>query len=126
MSNRWILAAISVLALGCKGGGDKAAPASTDELETKSMQIVEQLADLFARSAGNCDKLSADLAQFFETKRADLAAIRAWSAKQTPAQKQALDAKYKGRIEQVETKLALGMQACKDNPKVLEAMKLLK
>lgn len=112
-----ILAGLVALALsalpGC-GGNDE-----------KTVQLVEETAELFEDNMGDCDKLGAEFESFTgknELRFADLKRIGRLGGEE----RKAFDAKYGARLEAAMRKLMNGATACMDNPKVADALKKIR
>jgi len=117
MSRFAMVAGLAALALsglpGC-GGNDE-----------KTVQLVEETAELFEDNMGDCDKLGTEFESFTgknELRFADLKRIGRLDGEE----RKAFDAKYGVRLEAAMRKLMNGATACMDNPKVGGALKKIR
>ncbi len=108
-----LVAPISVALPGCGGNDDK------------TVQLVEETAEIFEDNKGDCDRLGAEFESFTgknEMRFADLKRI----GRLTGEQRKAFDAKYGPRLEAAMRKLMDGATACMSNPKVADALKKIR
>jgi hypothetical protein len=95
---------------------------SSDE---KTVQLVEETAQLFEDNKGDCDKLGTEFESFTsknELRFVDLRRIGRLSGEE----RKAFDAKYGRRLEAAMRKLMDGATACMSNPKVADALKKIR
>ena len=103
-----------------------ATPAATgqnSELETKGVAMMQQMGDLFAANASDCDKLADGIKAFIAQNKPLLAQLSALEKAQSDAEKKAFEARNVGTQEAVMKKMEPAMKACAENPKVQAAMK---
>jgi hypothetical protein len=127
-----LLLIVVVLATACNNTDSKPAPgpaaAKADDtaMQDKSIALVDKVADIFTQAGKDCDKLAAGLEKFAVDNKETFAELKAWAARQTPAEKQAMAAKNKDRIPALMMKMALATQACGTNPAVTAALKKIR
>lgn len=114
-------AALALLGLACCAvglsgcGGD----------DEKTVQLVEETAELFEDNKGDCDKLGTEFEAFTgknELRFVDLKRIGRLQGEE----RKAFDAKYGPRLEAAMRKLMDGATACMANPKVADALKKIR
>jgi len=144
MKSAWIgltLLALAAAAAGCDSKPtDGAAPAAgtaapapaaekkeeakpTEDMEEKSLALMEKMSAIFSNNASDCDKMGTELDAFIKENSENFRKLKDYGEKQTPEQKKAFTEKNKGKMEATMKKMEVGMKACMTNQKVMEAMK---
>ena len=100
-----------------------AAPGQNTELENKGIAMMQQMGDLFAANAKDCDKLADGIKAFIAQNKPLLADLAALEKSQGEAEKKAFEARNMGTQEEVMKKMDPAVKACGENPKVQAAMK---
>jgi hypothetical protein len=97
--------------------------AAVAELQTRSVAMLQRMADMFAADGKDCDRLATDLRAFITDNKDLLSRLDAIDAQATPEQREA----FMTRIATVQADIAVKMQgamaACATNPAVTAAMK---
>lgn len=102
--------AASLLGVGCKPD------------EERTVELVEEMATLFARHQADCDRLGAEFDAFASDNAARFADLKRLGRLEGEERKR-FDAKYGARLEAAMQKLMDGASACMANPKVESALK---
>lgn len=116
MSNRSWLALVvlvttgSMTLTGCKAD------------EERTVELVEEMATLFARHQGDCDRLGTEFDAFATANAARFADLKRLGRLEGEERKR-FDAKYGSRLEAAMRKLMDGATACMANPRVEDALK---
>ena len=103
--------------------GKPAATGQNTELETKGIAMMQQMGDLFAANAKDCDKLADGIKAFIAQNKPLLAQLAALEKSQPDDEKKAFEARNMGTQEEVMKKMEPAVKACGENPKVQAAMK---
>ncbi len=121
---RPILLLVLILTLAC---GDRQAPASDDpSMESKTVELLENIIDIFTKAGTDCDKLASGLDQFATENQQTFVDIKQWGDRQTSEQKRVLATRNKVRTQGLLTRMGLAMQACGNNPAVAAALKKIR
>lgn len=115
MPIRWPALVVLVTAAALTVAGCK-----TDEERT--VELVEEMAALFARHQGDCDRLGTEFDGFATANTARFADLKRLGRLEGEERKR-FDAKYGPRLEAAMRKLMDGATACMANPKVENALK---
>lgn len=99
---------------------------SPEVLMEKVAKVMETMATIVDDNKADCDAMGDKLGKFFDDSAAVLKEGKAASAKATPEQKKAWDAKYKPRIDAAGKKMQDGLMKCHTNARVKAAMEKLK
>jgi hypothetical protein len=90
--------------------------------EERTVELVEEMAELFARHQGDCDRLGAELDAFATDNAARFADLKRIGRLEGDARK-TFDARYGARLQAAMKKLMAGASACMTNPKVEGALR---
>jgi hypothetical protein len=100
-----------------------AAAGQNTEVENKGIAMMQQMGDLFAANAKDCDKLADGIKAFIAQNRPLLDQLAALEKAQSDAEKKAFEARNMSTQEEVMKKMESAVKACGENPKVQAAMK---
>ena len=142
MKSAWIgltLLALATAATGCESKPTDGAPPAgtgapaaadkkeeakpTENMEEKSLALMEKMSEIFSSNASDCDKMGTELNAFIKENSENFRKLKDYGEKQTPEQKKAFTEKNKGKMEATMKKMEPGLKACMTNQKVVEAMK---
>jgi hypothetical protein len=84
---------------------------------------MQQMGDLFAANAKDCDKLADGIKAFIAQNKPLLDQLATLEKGQSEAEKKAFEARNMGTQEEVMKKMETAVKACGENPKVQAAMK---
>jgi hypothetical protein len=99
------------------------ARADTDaEMMEKVVQVLERVATIVDMNKSDCNAMGDKLTAVIDEKGVLLAAAKARADALSPAEKQALEARFGARVRAAAMKLQPGLRACGSNPKVLAAV----
>lgn len=90
--------------------------------EERTVELVEEMATLFARHQGDCDRLGTEFDAFATANAARFADLKRLGRLEGEERKR-FDAKYGPRLEAAMRKLMDGATACMANPRVEDALK---
>jgi hypothetical protein len=112
-SNAVVLLALMALPLGLSACKSE---------EERSVELVEEMANLFDEHKANCDLLGSEFESFATVNALRFDGLKKLGRLEGEPRK-AFDAKYGTRLEKAMRKLMDGATACMDNPKVESALK---
>jgi hypothetical protein len=101
----------------------KPATAANPALEARSIELLQQMADIFAANARNCDKLAIDLQAFITENRPTLVQVSAMMKQQSAPDQRAFQIRFKAAQEAIGTKMHPGLVACSQNTGVQAALR---
>ena len=93
------------------------------ELENKGVAMMQQMADMFAADAKDCDKLATDIKAFVVQHKELLGQLTELERSQSDQEKAAFEARNKQVQDQLSQKMDPTMAACGENPQVQAALK---
>jgi len=93
------------------------------ELENKGVAMMQQMADMFAADAKDCDKLATDIKSFVVQHKELLGQLTELERSQSDQEKAAFEARNKQVQDQLSQKMDPTMAACGENPQVQSALK---
>lgn len=100
-----------------------AATGTNSELENKGVAMMQQMADMFATDAKDCEKLATDVKGFIAQNKELLGQLMAMEKKQTEQERTAFEARNKAVQETMMQKMTPAMTTCRDNKSLEAAMK---
>lgn len=106
--------------------GDDAAPpdlaiTTAAAYEARATALTDQLLGMFAADGTDCDKLAADLTSFVKQNRRLFARLKAFE-QEHPEAEQAFDDKMQAREQEIDSKLAPTLEACKNHEALAAAI----
>jgi hypothetical protein len=100
-----------------------AATGTNSELENRAVAMMQQMADMFAADAKDCEKLATDVKGFLAKNKELLGQVMAMEKKQTEQERTAFEARNKAAQDSMMQKMTPAMNACRDNKSLEAAMK---
>lgn len=97
------------------------ASTACESREEKAVGLLEEMGRAMEKHDGDCDKLATELTRLRKDNGDAMKAL-ADSDKLGPDERKAFDAKYQKRIDRAMQKMVEHAAACRDNPKIAEAM----
>lgn len=94
--------------------------------EERAISMMEDMGTLIDAEKNNCDRMGDRLSAFLDAHKHTIRDVKAFSERQTPAQKKASEDKYKVRAQAAGEKMMRGVMACMSNERVKAAMSKMK
>jgi len=101
--------------------GDARADTNADMVE-KAVQILERVASIVQMNQDDCNVMGDKLTKVVDENAAFLASAKSRADAMPPAERSAIESRYRTRVLAAIAKMRPGMQKCGSNPKVQSAL----
>jgi len=105
--------------------GDARADTNADIAE-KMVRILERVATIVDMNKSDCNVMGDKLNAVIDENSAFINDAKARSEAMTPAERDAIQARFSARVQAATAKMMPGMRACGTNPKVTSAIKRIR